>query len=224
MQHVEHDVVEARSLRARDAYRLMTDLVAPRPIAWVSTVDERGRSNLAPFSYFQAICSAPATVVLGFGWHSDGRPKDTLRNILATRELTINHVSESVAEAMNMTSGSFPAEISEWEVAGAGPDDPLASEPSSVVQPRRVAGALAALECKLVHAIPLGHGRAGRPSSTLVVAEILVFSVAKGLMHKDEAGHLLPIDPAQLAAVGRLGGMSYTKTRQTFDMTRPKVD
>ncbi len=219
---VEHDTIPAESLRSRDVYRLMTDLVAPRPIAWVSTLDDEGRPNLAPFSYFQGVCSRPPMVMLSISWHRDGRPKDTLANILARREFTISHVSEPLASAMNVTSGEYPPEVSEWALAG--PDGrPLQSAPAHRVAPPRVGAARAALECRLVHAIPLGRGPSGKPSTTLVLGQVLLFSVARGLVRRDERGHLLPIDLARLATVGRLGGIAYTRTKETFDMVRPRV-
>src|SRR5690606_352445 len=174
-------------------------------------------------SFFQGVSSEPPTVVLGVGWHADGRPKDTLRNILARREFTVSHVCEPLAEAMNATAGAYPREVSEWMAAGPTPGTPLPSAPATVVAPPRVAAARAALECKLMHAIPIGQGPTGRPSTTLLVAEVLAFTVAKGLVQRDERGHVRPIDPAQLAAVGRLGGMSYTRTAQTFEMIRPNA-
>jgi flavin reductase (DIM6/NTAB) family NADH-FMN oxidoreductase RutF len=220
-----HDRLDAATLSVAEAYRLMTDIVAPRPIAWVSTVDARGRANLAPFSYFQAVCSQPATVMLAVGHRPDGQPKDTLANILATRELTISHVSEPLAAPMNATAADLPPEIDEWEVAGE-PGARLPSAPSALVAPPRVAAARAAMECRMTHAIPLGHaktgGPTGAPSSTLVLAEVLVFWLAPGLLSRDERGRLEPIDPAALAAVGRLGGMSYARTSDTFELPRPR--
>lgn len=203
-------------LRARDVYRLMTSLVAPRPIAWVSTLDEQGRANLAPFSYFQAVCSAPPTIVLGISQRGDGSRKDTLANILATGELTINHVSHALTESMNATSADLPHEISEWQAAG------IASAPAKLVAPARVAGALAGLECRLTHAIPLGADPSGKPSSTLVIAEVVHFWAREGLIQRDERGHLRPIDPASLDAIGRLGGDTYASTRDHFEVPRPK--
>ncbi len=202
-------------LRPRDIYRLMTSLVAPRPIAWVSTLDGSGRGNLAPFSYYQAVCSAPPTVVLGLGRRGDGSPKDTLANILERGELTINHVGEPLVEVMNRSSAELPFGVSEWEAIG------IASAPSQVVAPPRVAAALAAFECRMTHAIPLGKTREGRPSSTLVVAEIVHFWIREGLLERDERGNVLPIDPALLASVGRLGGDDYATTRDVFTMPRP---
>jgi flavin reductase (DIM6/NTAB) family NADH-FMN oxidoreductase RutF len=212
---VPDDELSADALRPSEVYRLMTDLIAPRPIAWVGTQAPDGSRNLAPFSYFQAVCSDPPTIGLGVAHHADGRPKDTLRNILATGELTISHVSEALVEAMHLTSGSYPEHVDEWAVAEVAP------APSRVVAPPRVRDALAAFECRLVHAIPLGHGPSGGPSSTLVIARIVHFHVRAGLLARDSAGRLLTMDPARLAAVGRLGGIAYTRTRDRFDLARP---
>lgn len=205
----------AAGLRPRDVYRLMTSLVAPRPIAWVSTLDEQGRTNLAPFSYFQAVCSAPPTIVLAISQRGNGSHKDTLANVLATGELTINHVSHALAEPMNASSVDLPHEISEWQAVG------IASAPAKLVGPPRVAAALAGLECRLTHAIPLGASRSGKPSTTLVIAEVIHFWAREGLIQRDERGHVLPIDPAVLDAIGRLGGESYATTRDHFDLHRP---
>ena len=211
-------VLSADSLSSRDRYTLLTDIVAPRPIAWVSTVSSSGERNLAPFSYFQAVCSNPATVILGFGWRSDG-PKDSLRNILATREMTISHVDERHAEAMNQTAGVYPSDVDEWSVAG------LEAVPSAVVGPPRVAHARAALECVLRRAIPIGaHSRGNGPSSTLVIAEVVSFYLREGLVHRNDEGHLAAMDPAALEAVGRLGGVGYTTCRGQFTLKRPTID
>ena len=200
---------------ARDGYRLMTDLIAPRPIAWVSSLSAQGRSNLAPFSYYQAVCSSPPMVVISVGWLSDGRPKDTLANVLETGELTINHVSEPLVEAMNATSATYPPEISEWEACK------IAAVPARVVAPARVAGALAGFECRLNHAIPLGHTAKGTPSSTLLILELIHAWVAPSLLQRDDRGNLLPIDPAKLTAVARMGGNAYARSRDTFELPRP---
>ena len=215
--------LRAEDVPSRDAYRLMTDIVAPRPIAWVSTLDAEGKGNLAPFSYYQAVCSNPPTVVLGFGWRSDGRPKDTLANILARGELTINHVDEAHAKAMNVTSADVDSDVNEWSFA-ATEDGPLVPAPSFRVTPPRIASAHAAFECKLVHAIPLGRGRNGAPSSTLVIAEVVGFVVRGDLLERDDKGRLRPMDPGQLASVGRLGGIAYTTIRDRFELARPSAD
>jgi flavin reductase (DIM6/NTAB) family NADH-FMN oxidoreductase RutF len=144
--------------------------------------------------------------------------KDTLRNILETQELTINHVDDAHAVAMNTTSGEWAPETSEWDVAD------VASAPARVVRPPRVADALAGFECRLTHAIPLGHADRRHPSSTLVVARVELFFVREGILRRDAQGHLLPADPQALDAVGRLGGIAYTRTRDRFELPRPVTD
>lgn len=218
---MEHEHIDPSGLSGRDVYRLMTDLVAPRPIAWVSTLSTDGAPNLAPFSYFQAMGSKPPTVVIGCGWTRAGTPKDTLRNILDTREFTISHVSEPVAEAMNLTAAELPCGESEWDYAAT--RVPLTSTAAQVVQPPRVAEARASMECRMVQAIPVGRTVAGSPASTIVVGRVVAFTVAEGLVRRDESGHFLPMDPAQLESVGRLGGIAYTRTADaSFEIVRPK--
>ena len=209
--------ISPATLGTAETYRLMTDLVAPRPIAWVSSEDGQGRRNLAPFSYYQAVCSHPPMIVLAISWHPDGRMKDTLANILERREFVVSHVGESALTAMNETSAALPPEASEWDAVG------VVAEPANVVGPPRVTGALAHLECRLSHAIPLGGGAPGKPSSTLVIAEVVHFAVAADLLTRDARGRLLPIDPARLAAVGRLGGIAYTRTTDRVSLARPEA-
>jgi flavin reductase (DIM6/NTAB) family NADH-FMN oxidoreductase RutF len=216
----EHERVFADALSTSDTYRLMTDVIAPRPIAWVSTLGHDGHGNLAPFSYFQGVCSRPPTIVLGIASRPDGTPKDTLRNILATRELTISHVSEPLVTAMNRTSGEYPPGFDEWQLVH---DDALTPAASCRVRPPWIGQAKVALECRMTHAIPLGESPHGGPSSTLVVARILCFHVAPGLLQKDARGRLAAIDPAQLASVGRLGGIAYARTNERIELARPKV-
>jgi flavin reductase (DIM6/NTAB) family NADH-FMN oxidoreductase RutF len=220
---VEHEAIDPAAMPAREVYQLMIDLVAPRPIAWVSTLAADGKPNLAPFSYYQGVCSRPPTIVLGIAWRSDGTPKDTLVNVLATGEFTVNHVRREHAEAMNLTSGDHPPDVDEWDLVARAGVATLTREASSRVAPPRIAEANAALECRLVHAIPLGRGRGSSPSSTLVVAEVAMFWVARTLVERDDRGRLRPLDPARLASIGRLGGIAYTGTTDTFAMPRPKV-
>lgn len=206
-------------MSTRDAYRLMTDLVAPRPIAWLSTIGVDGRPNLAPYSYFQAVCSAPPTVVIALGRRADGTPKDSLRNILETRRFTVCHVSEEVTESMNASSAAYEPGVDE----GAALDLEMSTE-EGLFAPR-VSACLAALGCVLQQAIPLGEG-VGRgapnsPSTTLVIARVERFYLKPGLVKRNHKGHLLPLDPGALKAVGRLGGLSYTTTQGHFDLPRP---
>jgi flavin reductase (DIM6/NTAB) family NADH-FMN oxidoreductase RutF len=180
-------------------------------------MDEEARENLAPFSYYQAVCSSPPTVVLAISWHPDGRPKDTLANLLATHELCISHVTRADAERMNRTSASLPHDVSEWARFD------VAQAASRTIRPPRVASALAAFECRLVHALPLGRGAVpGAPSSTLVIAEIQHVVLRKGLLARDARGRILPMDPTRLEPVGRLGGIAYTDATGRFELPRPE--
>jgi flavin reductase (DIM6/NTAB) family NADH-FMN oxidoreductase RutF len=143
--------------------------------------------------------------------------------VLATGEFTVSHVRREHAEAMNLTSGDHPPDVDEWDLVARAGVATLTREASSRVAPPRIAEANAALECRLVHAIPLGRGRGSSPSSTLVVAEVAMFWVARTLVERDDRGRLRPLDPARLASIGRLGGIAYTGTTDTFAMPRPKV-
>lgn len=207
--------IPASELRSRECYTLMTDLIAPRPIAWVSTVDAKGRPNLAPFSYFQAMCSRPPTVVLGIAWRSDGTMKDTLANILETREFVVHMVSAEDAEAMNQSSVDLPPGHSEWDFCQLSPT------PAHSVAPSRIRGARAGMECRLQQAIPLGQGASGRPSSTIVIAGVQHFFVDAGLERRDDQGRRQAMDPAKLNVLGRMGGQDYCLSDHRLTLPRP---
>src|SRR5574337_2056419 len=102
-------IIDPSTLDSRQRYRLLISTVAPRPIAWVSTRARDGSLNLAPFSFFQALCGTPPLVTISIG-RRKGAPKDTLANIQETGEFVINMVTEAVAEQMNVTSGEYGAE------------------------------------------------------------------------------------------------------------------
>jgi flavin reductase (DIM6/NTAB) family NADH-FMN oxidoreductase RutF len=221
VEPLEHEILDPSQESGSTLYRLLTDLVAPRPIAWISTVSPQGRANLAPFSYFGLVCSDPPTVSVSIG-SRDGRPKDTLANILATREFTISHVGRPLVEACNHTAGDYPAEESEWSHAGPG-GIPLPSAPAQRVAAPRVAAAKASLECRLLHAIPLHRDGRPHPATTLVVAQIVCLTVARDLLQRSENGQVAPIPAARLASVGRLGGIAYTDGSEVFELPRPQV-
>lgn len=214
---VSATVLDTAELSPREAYGVLTSLVVPRPIAWVSTVGRDGRGNLAPFSYFQAVCSRPPTVMLSIAWRPDGTPKDTLRNILDTEAFSISVVDAPLAESMNRTSAEFPPGTSEWEAVG------IASAPGSRIPVPRVAEASAALECRLVHAVPMGTGRSGAPSVTVVFGRVVAVVVRDDLVVRDTSGRPCGVDGKRIAPVGRLGGTAYVTTDHRFDLSRPKV-
>ena len=194
---------------AANLYKLMIGMVVPRPIAFVSSIDEHGTRNLAPFSYFMA-CSADPPVICFVAGHRSGPlpAKDTLTNILATKEFVVNIVSEKFAEKMNLTSAEVGPQIDEFTLSGL---TPLASE---LVQPPRVTESHAHMECRLRQTLPIGN-EAGT-TSTIIFGNVLRF-------HVDEAvidGY--KIDPEKLRAIERMGGPTYPRTRDRFDLIRPK--
>jgi flavin reductase (DIM6/NTAB) family NADH-FMN oxidoreductase RutF len=138
-----------------------------------------------------------------------GVPKDTLRNIRETGEFVINIVTYELAEAMNLTSGDYDATINEFEVAK------LASAPSKLVRPRRVAESPVSFECKLHQILDFNPGPEG---GSLVIGEIVSIHIDE--QHIKEGR----LDRNSLDLIGRMGGMQYTRTTERFEMTRPKVE
>src|SRR2546422_7413437 len=147
--------LDPSSLPERDSYRLMISAFVPRPIAFVSTRSLAGINNCAPFSYSMGVSSRPMVLALSAG-EREGRPKDTVRNILDTREFVVNMVTEAMAEKMNVASGDYAAHISEFEEAGL---TPVASD---AVGPPRIAESPVNFECRLVRA---SRSRTTRSSS-----------------------------------------------------------
>ncbi|MBW3619523.1 MAG: flavin reductase family protein [Actinobacteria bacterium] len=182
---------------SREVYFLMTGLVIPRPIAWVSTLDATGRRNLAPHSYFNVVAHDPPHVVF-----SSSGVKDTLRNVRATGEFVANLVSMEVVEAMNFTSTDFPPEEDEFTWAGVTP------VPSRSVAPPRVAEARAALECRVVETVAAGNG-------TIVVGEVTHISVDPAVWRDGR------VDPQLLDPVCRLAGTRYARLGEVFQLPRP---
>lgn len=186
----------------------MIGAIVPRPIAFVSTISREGLLNLAPFSFFTAVCANPPIICFCPNRREAPDPcKDTLRNILLTREFVVNVVSEEFAEQMNITSGEYPPEIDEFQLSG------LTPIPSDLVKAPRVAESHVQMECRLYMAMEIG---ALPLSGNLVLGEVLRFHV------DDQYIDHFKIDPGKLRAIGRMGGASYTRTTDRFDMQRPK--
>jgi len=199
-------IIDPATLERRQRYRLLTSTVTPRPIAWVSTRGKDGSLNLAPFSFFQALCGTPPLIMLCIG-QRQGYPKDTLRNIQETGEFVINIVTEELAEKMNLSSGEHTADVDEFALAG------LIPAPSEVVSAPRVAESPINLECKLTQIVPLEGS-----DYSMIIGEILRWHVADGLLAPDGL-----VDTARLRPLGRLGRDEYVKFGEVFEMLRPKV-
>ena len=191
-----------------DIYKLMIGVIVPRPIAFVSSIDAAGVRNLAPFSYFTACSSNPPVVCFCTSVRAEPRPhKDTLRNIEATGEFVVNIVSEEFAEKMNMCSADVPPEVDEFVLSGL---TPLASD---LVKPPRVAESKAQMECRLHQIVRVSDKPGG---GILVLGEIVRFHVLEELLDG------FRVDPDKLNAIGRMGGPSYVRTHDRFNMERPK--
>ncbi len=201
-------IIEPSDLPGRQAYRLLVDCVVPRPIAWVTTMDEQGRVNLAPFSFFQAVGADPPSIIVSIGRHRDGEFKDTGVNALATGELVANVVTDELAEAMNTTAGEHAFGVDEMKLAG------LTTSPSRVVAPPRVAESPVSLECRVSQRVPIGRD-GGENQYLVLVCEVVAFHVRDDIYDDGR------IDPRLLHPLGRLGGNAYSHPGEIFEMERP---
>ncbi len=197
--------IDFKSVAPSERYQFLTHVVVPRPIAWVTTVNEAGEVNAAPFSFFNVFGSDPAIVALGIGKRSDGTPKDTVRNIESGGEFVINLVTESLAKRMVQTSYEYDHGESELEVVG------LSTSPSTRVSPPRIAESPVHLECRKYSIQEIGNNR-------LILGEVLQCSVDDQLY--DTTNRRILTD--QIHPVGRMHGPAgYTKTRGIFEIGRP---
>ena len=197
--------IDPAQLELTDRYKLLIGAVVPRPIAWVSTVSEAGVANLAPFSFFNAISAEPCTLLFCPSNKPDGSEKDTLANASESGEFVVNIVSETQTLQMSATAESLPPGRSEFEYAG------IESAPSVVVRPPRVAGAPVSFECRTREIIRLAPGRPN--GGNIVIGEIVRVHVEDSIIDDRHR-----IDPAKLAAVGRLAGLTYCSTRHRVDI------
>jgi flavin reductase (DIM6/NTAB) family NADH-FMN oxidoreductase RutF len=201
--------IDPERLAADLCYKLVIGCVVPRPIAVVSTVSVDGFTNVAPFSYFTVASHTPLSRAFTVGGpKSDGSIKDTLRNARFTQdggvgEFVVNIADESYAEAMARTGETLPHGHSEFEHTG------LTPAPSVVVKAPRVGEASVAFECVTTHVIPIG-------SANLIIGEVKHIYVRDDLV--DERYR---IDPAKLAAIGRMAGNDYVRTHDRFEIRTP---
>ena len=200
---IELDLLTTHADRA---YPILAGLVTPRPIAWVTTLNEDGSVNAAPFSFFNVFGSEPPLVIFAPGDRDDGSPKDTARNCRRTGEFVVNLVDEELAEVMNRTSAAVPYGVSETE------REALATAASSSIAPPRIAATPAALECK-VHSIQqIGENR-------------LVLGIVHRVHVREEFidSETLRIRGDRFHPIGRMAVPNwYCKTSDLFELVRPK--
>lgn len=200
-------IIDPQAVPVSIAYQLLTTAVVPRPIGFISSLSPEGVANLAPFSFFNAVCGEPPMIMF---CASNRHPlKDTLRNVQATREFVVNIVSEDIAQQMNLTAGDYASDISEFGVSGL---TPVASD---IVQPPRVLESPVNMECRVHDIIEVSAKPMG---GSIVIGEVIRFHVRDSIIDKD-----MFIDPDKLKPVARLGGPSYSRVRDRFDMIRPVV-
>jgi flavin reductase (DIM6/NTAB) family NADH-FMN oxidoreductase RutF len=202
MSDFAHRHIDFGELSSRQRYKLLIGTIVPRPIAFITTVDEAGVVNAAPFSFFNCLSADPPIVALGVEFKAGGGSKDTARNIRATEEFTVNIVSDALLEAMNVGAVPFGAGISEVEHAG------LATSPGVAVACPRLAASPAAFECRRYVTLEVGRSR------EIVLGHVLGLHIREDALDRDT----LHVEPALIDAVGRMGGHAYALTRDIFQL------
>ncbi|KAI0689971.1 hypothetical protein BC835DRAFT_1366702 [Cytidiella melzeri] len=195
---------------SRDTYMLLTSAIVPRPIAFVASESADGVPNLAPMSYFNAVSSNPPLLSISFTL-STSRPKDTRENILAMKQFTVNLISEPFVEAANACSVEAPAHINEWIVCG------LTPEPSVSVSVPRIQESAVSFECELFKEFDICPPGSSKVTNTHILGLIKHVHVRKAVLKDDER----TVDPSKLRPVARLGGGSYARLGEAFDLERP---
>lgn len=202
--------IQPSSLEWQDAYKLLVGSILPRPIALVSSINKEGTGNIAPFSFFTAICADPMLICFSpMRRGSDGSKKDTLLNIESTREFVINIVSEEIVEKMNKTATEFPSEVDEFLEAG------FTKEASEIITAPRIKESSVQLECRLHEVLHFGDVPG---AGSLVIGKVEMIHVADDLYFAGK------IDMKKLNPVGRMAGSMYTKaTSDMFELLRQEV-
>ncbi len=200
-------IIDVATTEVVKVYHALVDVVTPRPIAWVTTVDGQGRVNLAPFSFFNAFGANPPIVVFSPTLRRNRTKKDTLRNLEVVDEFVLNAAAEGLARQLNETSKELPYGQSEAEYTG------LTLEPSIKVRPPRVAESPVHLECRVRQFVSIGDGPI---AANLVIGEVLLIDIDDSVL--DSAGR---VDPMKLRTIARLGGDFYCRSTDLFEMERP---
>lgn len=192
--------VDGECLDTETSYRLIVGCVAPRPVAWITTVDEAGRVNAAPFSSYNYVATSPPMLAINIATRpGSGQVKDTARNIAQTREFVVNVATERNMELMHRSAFEYPPHVSEIEALGI----PLL--PSKHVRPPRIAISPVQMECRLDRIIVLGRG-----INTLHIGEIIAFHVS------DDVYDGQRIDTVAMRPIARLGGPHYAGLGEIF--------
>jgi len=202
-------LLDFTTMDRRTAYFWMASTIAPRPVAWVSTLSSDGVANLAPFSFFQMVTPHPPTLMICPQHNGDGSLKDTARNIQATGEFTVSLVPYALVHQMNDTSFSFDHGTSEFAAAG------VAAAPAHVVKPARVAASPMSFECKVTSFM---LHPAERSTCAIILGEVVAAHADASIVGADGI-----IDPTKLDLVSRMGADWYGRTNSAdnFTLARP---
>ena len=206
-QYTDYQTLIVAQRERRANYHTLASCVLPRPIAFVSTISADGVTNLAPFSFFNAVAANPPAVVFAPATRADGSQKDTVNNLRQVPEFVIQVVPHAIVLAMNQASATYQPEVSEFDAAGFTPI------PSRFVKPPRVAESPVQMECKLLQIVPIGEGPL---SANVCIGEVLCFHVADGYLAGDET-----VDVEKIDLVGRMGGAWYSTIRDRFELAKP---
>lgn len=193
--------IRPEELGAEEAYKLLTGMVVPRPIAWITTLSATGSVNVAPFSAFTFVSPKPPMVAVSIG-HKAGVYKDTAQNILRSEEYVVHIADQPLIQAVHGSAVEYPPDVSEVEVLGL---ETIASEK---VAPPRLAAPPVAMECRFRSCIEFGETR-----SRLIVGEVLMFHVRDGLARNGK------IDTLELNPICRLGGPNYATLGEVVTLT-----
>lgn len=198
---------DPESMSERENYKFLIGSIIPRPIAFVTTLSEEGAVNGAPFSYFNIVSSNPPMISLSIQ-RSQGRMKDTARNIIGTKQFVVHIVDESNVEKINQTAASLPPDQSEIDLAG------LTPVPSVKVSVPGIKEAKVRMECIVEHHLELGGTAA--PGCDFIIGRVVQYHIDNSIY---EGGR---IDTRGLAAVSRLAGHQYAKIGEIFEIERPQ--
>lgn len=201
--------LDPSTLSHQSIYKILTGSILPRPIGWISSIDLDGRPNLAPFSFFNVVCSNPPTLLFCPMIRGvDGSPKDTLINVRLTGEFVVNIVTEYLLKAMNDTSIEAPSEFNEFEFAG------LTLSPSVTVRPPRVLESPIHFECKVNQILDINNAPGG---GSIVIGTITHIHAEERVMLGTDKINLTALQP-----IGRLMGAAYCRVEQVVELDRPK--
>jgi flavin reductase (DIM6/NTAB) family NADH-FMN oxidoreductase RutF len=202
--------IDPKEVTTSELHGYLLTAVSPRPIAFASTVDEEGRPNLAPFSFFNVFSANPPIAIFSPARRGrDNTTKHTLENVKKVREAVINVVTYDMVQQCSLASTDFPEGISEFEKTGLTPID------SDLIQPKRIKESPVQLECRVNDVVELGqNGGAGN----LVICEVLRVHVSEDVLNAEGK-----IDPLKMDQVGRCGGNWYNRVNvaSMFEVEKP---